>query len=497
VQTIAKPEDRRCLRLADEALAMPRRCREFNFVSSTRGAMFSHTVSNGQAWGDKPMSAKATQAVDPIESETMRRVSRRLIPLLMICYFAAYLDRVNVGFAALTMNKALALSAEIFGIGSGIFFLGYFLFEVPSNLILEKVGARRWIARILISWGVISGVTAFVTGTWSFLGIRFLLGLAEAGFYPGIILYLTWWFPASYRSRIIGIFMTAIPISIVTGSLISSQILRLGDWGGLASWQWLFILEAMPAVILGFVVMTYLTDRPEQAKWLEPAQRDWLVRRLADERSAKEARHTYSLTETMRHPRVWLLTLVYFGQNVSGYGLVIFLPQIVSRFGVGVGMNGLISALPFAAAAIAMVWWGTHADRRNEHRLHTAAACFLNFAGLAVCVFLDDPILMMAAIILSQMGQSAIAPTFWALPTAMLTGTAAAGGIAMINAIGNLGGFLGPFMMGSIKDATGSFTIGLLSIAMGTLVATIVLLAMGPGRHEATAADPTGRAAAE
>jgi ACS family tartrate transporter-like MFS transporter len=422
---------------------------------------------------------------DALEAQTMRRVSRRLIPLLMAGYFAAYLDRVNVGFAGLTMNKALGLSAAVFGIGSGIFFLGYFLFEIPSNLLLSKVGARRWIARILLTWGIISGVTAFATGIWSFLGIRFLLGLAEAGFYPGIILYLTWWFPAQYRSRIIGIFMTAIPFSIVTGSLVSSQILRLGDWGGLAGWQWLFILEAIPAVVLGIVTMIFLTDSPAQATWLEPAQREWLTNRLATERAEKEALRNYGLGETMRHPRVWLLTLVYFGQNVSGYGLVIFLPQIVSRFGVGVGLNGVISALPYVAAAIAMVWWGLHADRAGEHRYHTAAACFLNFAGLAVCIFLHDPILMMAAIIVSQMGQSAIAPTFWALPTAMLSGTAAAGGIALINAVGNLGGFLGPYMMGAIKDATGSFEIGLLSIAMGTLVATGILLLMGPEKRAA------------
>jgi MFS transporter, ACS family, tartrate transporter len=432
------------------------------------------------------MASNLASAVEPIESETMRRVARRLIPLLMAGYFAAYLDRVNVGFAALTMNKSLGLSAEMFGIGSGIFFFGYFLFEIPSNLILSKVGARRWIARILLTWGLISGVTAFITGTWSFLGIRFLLGLAEAGFYPGIILYLTWWFPVNYRSRIIGIFMTAIPISIVSGSLISSQILRLGAWGGLQDWQWLFILEAIPAIVLGLVVLIFLTDSPEQAKWLEPAQRDWLVSRLAEERSQKEARHNYSLTETMRNPRVWLLTLVYFGQNMTGYGLVIFLPQIVKRFGVGVGINGLISALPFAAAAFAMVWWGLHADRAGEHRLHTAAACFLNFAGLAVCIFLHDPILMMIALVLGQMGQSAIAPTFWALPTAMLSGTAAAGGIALINAVGNLGGFLGPYLMGSLQGATGSFKIGLLAISMGALIAGLVLLALRPERLPAS-----------
>jgi D-galactonate transporter len=412
----------------------------------------------------------------------------------MVCYFAAYLDRVNVGFAALTMNKSLGFSAAVFGIGSGIFFLGYFLFEIPSNLILSKVGARRWIARILLTWGVISGLTAFVTGTWSFLGVRFLLGLAEAGFYPGIILYLTWWFPSSYRSRIVSIFMTAIPISIVTGSLVSSQILRLGTWGGLQGWQWLFILEAIPAVVLGFVVLIYLTDRPEQAAWLEPEQRDWLAGRLAAERAQREAIRHYTLGETLRNARVWLLTLVYFGQNMTGYGLVIFLPQIVSRFGVGVGMNGVISALPFAAAAVAMVLWGRHSDRTGERHLHAAAACFLNFAGLAVCVFLQDPTLMMIALILAQMGQSSIAPPFWTLPTAMLSGTAAAGGIALINAVGNLGGFLGPYMMGSIRDTTGSFSIGLLSIAAGAFVSTIVLLFLGHDRRLEEIPEAAGQA---
>jgi ACS family tartrate transporter-like MFS transporter len=440
------------------------------------------------------MARNVAAVVDPIETETMRRVARRLIPLLMASYFAAYLDRVNVGFAALTMNKSLGFTAEIFGFGSGIFFLGYFLFEIPSNLILSKVGARRWIARILITWGIISGATAFVTGTWSFIGIRFLLGLAEAGFYPGIILYLTWWFPATYRSRIIGIFMTAIPISIVTGSLVSGQILSLGPWGGLQDWQWLFILEAAPAVVLGVVVMFYLTDGPEKAHWLRPDQRDWLVARLAAERAQKEAIRHYSFAETMRNSRVWLLTVVYFGQNMTGYGLVLFLPQIVRRFGVSVGMNGLISALPFAAAAVAMVLWGLHSDRTGERHLHAAAACFLTFASLSVCVFLDNPILLMIAIILSQMGQSSIAPPFWTLPTAMLSGTAAAGGIALINAVGNLGGFLGPYMMGTIKDATGSFTIGLLSIAMGALVSTIVLVTLGHDRRLEQVPDEPGAA---
>jgi nitrate/nitrite transporter NarK len=279
--------------------------------------------------------------------------------------------------------------------------------------------------------------------------------------------------------------------------LISSQILRLGAWGGLDAWQWLFILEAIPAIVLSFAVMAYLTDGPAQAHWLTQEQKDWLVRRLAAEHTQRTEIHDYSLGETMRNPRVWLLTLVYFGQNMTGYGLVLFLPQIVSRFGVGVGLNGVISALPFAAAAVTMVLWGLHSDRTGERNLHAAAACFLNFAGLAVCVFLQDPVLMMIAIILAQMGQSSIGPTFWTLPTAMLSGTAAAGGIALINAVGNLGGFLGPYMMGAIKDLTGSFSIGLLSIAMGVLVSGIVLVALGHDRRLESVPAEGRRAAAE
>jgi len=418
-----------------------------------------------------------------LERETMSAVTRRLIPLLMVCYFTAYLDRVNVGFAALTMNKALGFSATVFAIGSGIFFVGYFLCEIPSNLILAKVGARRWIARILITWGIISGLTAFVWSEWSFFGIRFLLGLAEAGFYPGIILYLTWWFPSSYRSRIIGIFMTAIPISIILGSIVSSQLLRLDGVLGVQGWQWLFILEAVPPVILGVVVAVYLTDGPAQATWLRPDQRQWLVDRLQTERTQREAIREYGLGETLLNPRVWMLTLVYFGQNVSGYGFVLFLPQIVSKFGASVGQVGLISAVPYVFGAIAMVLWGLHSDRTGERPKHAAAACFLAFAGLAVCVFIDNPIIMMVALVLAQMGQSAIAPTFWTLPTAMLSGSAAAGGIAMINAVGNLGGFLGPYLVGTIKDATGSFSMGLLAISMGALVGAGVLLSLGHDRR--------------
>ena len=420
---------------------------------------------------------------EPLERETMRHVTRRLIPLLMICYFVGYLDRVNVSFASLTMNRDLHLSAAVYGFGGGIFFLGYFLFEIPSNLMLERVGARRWIARILVTWGIISACTSLVRGEWSFYGVRFFLGLAEAGFYPGIILYLTWWFPSFYRSRIIGLFMTAIPISVVLGSIVSGWILSLDQFGGLAGWQWLFILEGGPAVILGVIVYFFLTDQPEGAHWLIPEQRTWLAKRIADERAARETVHHYNLGETLRNGRVWALTLVYFGQNVAGYGLVIFLPQIIKRFGVSDVQTGLINAIPFAFAAVAMVLWGLHSDRTGERSIHTAIACFVTFVGLAVCVGIDHPFVLMVAIIFSQMGQSSIAPVFWSLPTAMLSGTAAAGGIALINAVGNLGGFLGPYAMGLIRDYTGNFKLGLLAISSGALVAGIVVLALGHDRR--------------
>jgi MFS transporter, ACS family, tartrate transporter len=417
-----------------------------------------------------------------IEQVCMRRVVRRTIPLLMICYFVAYLDRVNVGFAGLTMNRDLHFSSSVFGFGSGIFFLCYFLFEIPSNLILEKGGARRWIARILITWGIISGLTAAVQGETSFYVIRFLLGLSEAGFYPGIILFITWWFPSYYRSRIIGIFMTAIPFSVIFGSIVSGALLSLDGSLGLAGWQWLFVLEAAPAVVMGFVVMFYLTDRPSDAHWLPPDQQRWLVGRLATEAAHRVSVRDYGLGEVMRNGRVWGLTLVYFGQNVTGYGLVIFLPQIVKRFGVSDLATGFLSALPFVFGAMGMVLWGLHSDRTGERNRHCAAACFLQFLGLAACIFITNPVLLMVAIVISQMGGSAIAPTFWTLPTAMLSGTAAAGGIALINAVGNLGGFVGPYAMGVVRDYTGSFTIGLLTIACGALVSAIAVFLLGHDR---------------
>jgi MFS transporter, ACS family, tartrate transporter len=429
-------------------------------------------------------AAQLTHEITDLERQTMARVARRLLPLLMACYFIAYLDRVNVGFASLTMNKALGFSSAVYGFGGGIFFLGYFIFEVPSNVLLSKVGARVWIARILITWGIISAGTAFVVGPVTFCSVRFLLGIAEAGFFPGIILYLTWWFPSYYRSRIVGIFMAAIPLSNILGSLVSGFLLDLDGTLGLAGWQWLFILEAAPAVVLGAAFWIYMTDWPSEAHWLTPAQREWLIARLAAENTQRETIRHYSLKEALLDKRVLLLSLVYFGGTFSGYGIALFQPQIVHRLAAGFGMTGVINAIPYVFAAGAMILWGRHSDHTGERPRHVAIAYSVGAAGLVATAMMTDPVLTMVTLVIAAMGQSSSGPTFWSLPTAMLSGTAAAGGIALINALGNLGGFFGPFLFGLIKDATGgSFAIALVTLALGPIMSASVVLLLGHDRR--------------
>jgi ACS family tartrate transporter-like MFS transporter len=433
---------------------------------------------------DTTTVAALSHVITDLERQTMSRVARRLLPLLMACYFVAYLDRVNVGFASLTMNKALGFTSAVYGFGGGIFFLGYFIFEVPSNILLSKVGARVWIARILITWGIISACTAFIAGPLSFYSVRFLLGIAEAGFFPGIILYLTWWFPSYYRSRIVGVFMAAIPISNILGSLVSGFLLDLDGWLGIAGWQWLFIMEAAPAVILGVVFWLYMTDWPSQASWLLPAQRDWLIARLDAEQSQREAIRHYSLKQALLDRRVLLLSLVYFGGTFAGYGIVLFQPQIVHRLAAGFGMTGIVNAIPYVFAAGAMVLWGRHSDHTGERPRHVAIAYAVGAAGLIATALMTDPVLTMVTLVIAAMGQSSTGPTFWSLPTAMLSGTAAAGGIALINALGNLGGFFGPYLFGLIKDASdGSFTFGLMALALGPILSALIVLALGHDRR--------------
>jgi ACS family tartrate transporter-like MFS transporter len=426
--------------------------------------------------------------MDALELGTIAKVSKRLVPFLIICYFVAYLDRVNVGFAALTMNQDLGLSQTAFGFGAGIFFIAYFIFEVPSNLMLERFGARKWIARIMLSWGLLSGLMAFIpsigraTGLgneYSFYLVRVLLGVAEAGFFPGIIFYLTLWFPAEYRARIVGYFMAAIPLSTVIGAPISGALLYLHGGLGLAGWQWLFIIEAVPAIILSVVVFLYLTDRPTDAAWLAPDERAWLAERLALEQRQRQAVRDYTVAQALVNPRVIGLSLVYFGAVATNYGLSFFLPQIVKAFGLNTFLTTLVSATPYVAGLIGMVWWGRRSDRVAERRFHTAFPLFVAAAGIAVSTALDDPLLKMISLCVAGFGIFANLPVFWTLPTAFLSGAAAACGIAVINSIGNLAGFAGPFAMGWIKDHTGSYTGGLLLLGALGIIAMGAALILG------------------
>ncbi|GLS46921.1 MFS transporter [Methylobacterium brachythecii] len=409
----------------------------------------------------------------------MRKVSWRLLPFLMLCYFVAYLDRVNVGFAALTMNRDLGLSAEAYGFGAGIFFLGYFLFEVPSNVILERVGARTWIARIMISWAILSASTAFVVGERSFVLVRFLLGLAEAGFFPGIILYLTYWYPSERRAGIVGTFMMAVPISAAVGSPLSAWIMAAADGAhGLAGWQWLYLLEAAPSLLLGLAVPFVLTDRPAMASWLTPAERDELAREIERDRQATR-RPALGLRQALVHPQVLGLALVYLGLSAGLYGVGLWLPQIVKGFGLSTLETGFVTAIPYLVAAAGMVAWTRMSDRRGERIWHVAFPAFAGALALAVSGQTGSPVPAMALLSLAMLGVFCALPTFWTLPTALLSGSAAAGGIALINAVGGLGGFIGPYLVGWIKDATGRFDLALAAIAALMIAAGLLTLVLG------------------
>ncbi|WP_394831467.1 MFS transporter [Pendulispora rubella] len=415
-----------------------------------------------------------------VEARTIRKIRRRLVPFLVLCYVAAYLDRVNVGFAALTMNADIGLDALSYSLGASIFFVGYFLFEVPSNYALVKVGARRWIARIMVTWGILSSATAFVSGPTSFYVARFLVGAAEAGFFPGIILYLTFWFPPAYRARIVSLFMVSIPASSVVGAPISGSLLGLDGWLGLKGWQWLFILEGAPAVLLGLVAGWYLTDSPERAEWLSREERDWLRRALRPAGDAESERATASgIARAMASPRILCLAIVYFGLTASNYGLGFWLPQIVKAMGLTNTQTGLVTALPFLSGAIAMVLWARHSDRSKERFWHMALPAALACMGLATCACLRDPWLTVLVLSVAATGIFASLPVFWTLPTAMLTGTRAATGIALINSIANLSGFGGPYLVGWIKQRSGSFDGALLALSIFPLISTALVLVLG------------------
>jgi D-galactonate transporter len=428
---------------------------------------------------DGTPATAARGATPDLEARTMRKVTLRLVPFLMLCYFIAYLDRVNIGFAGASMSADLNLSATAFGGAAGIFFVAYFFFEVPSNLALHKFGARRWIARIMFTWGLVSGAQAFIVGEWSFTAVRLLLGVAEAGFFPGIIFFLTLWFPTAYRARIVGWFMFAIPISTVIGAPVSGLILGLEGVGGLHGWQWMFLIEAAPSLLMAGVVLYYLTDRPREAQWLAPDEREWLQRRLDQEEAQRQTILDLSWLKAMLDFRVIALGLVYMGCNIPQYGLSFFLPQIVKAFGVSNVTAGFITAVPYLVGAIGMVLWGAHSDRTGERTWHAVIAFVFIIGGLVGAALIADPALKMLLLCAAGFGFFAVLPIFWTLPTAFLSGAGAAAGIAAVNSIGNLGGYFGPQAFGLLRDQTGSDVAGLMFLAGTAVIGMLIVVALG------------------
>jgi ACS family tartrate transporter-like MFS transporter len=423
-----------------------------------------------------------------IEQRTMRKVYWRILPFTGLLYLICYIDRVNVGFAALTMRGDLGLSQAAFGLGAGTaFFIGYFVLEVPSNIILDKVGARLWIARIMITWGIASGCTALVVGPYSFYLVRFLLGLAEAGFFPGMVLFFTYWFPTVHRGRIIAGFMTAIPLSIAIGAPVSTTLLELNGVLGLAGWKWMYLCEAVPAVLLGIFVLVYLTDRPEQANWLAPDEKAWLTGELARERRAVESVRTYSFWQALYNPRVLALAAIYFGIAAASVGLVMFLAQIVKELGLSNLMTGYAAAVPYIIGTIGMVVLGHITDRTRERRWNCFIACMIAVAGLTIAGMTLGSWWSLAGLSIATVGFYGMKPSFWPMPSLFLTGTAAAAGIAWINAVGNLAGTVTPFVVGWMKDVTGSFAGGLYALAGFALLAALVTLLALPNDRQAAA----------
>ena len=408
---------------------------------------------------------------------TLRHVRWRLLPFLGLLYIVSYLDRVNVSFAKLTMNAAIGIDDATYAFGAGIFFIGYFLFEVPSNLILERVGARRWIARIMITWGLVSAGTAFVTGSTSFVAMRFLLGLAEAGFFPGILLYLTYWFPARERARVVGLFMTALPLSGLIGSPLSAALMRI-ETAGLMGWQWMFIVEGLPAILLGLVCLVILPDEPRNAGWLGRDEREWLESTLTAEREAVATGGHVTLRAALVQPRVWALALAYFGVVLALYGFNFWLPSLISAHGVALQYTGWIAALPFLCGAPFMVWWGRRSDRLGERRRHLIAVALLGFAGFAAASTFQSLPGQILCICIAAMGVYASFPILWTFPTTFLAGTAAAAGLAVINSFGNLAGYLGPQVVAWLTAGSGDYRRALLALGLSMLTPAIVVLGL-------------------
>lgn len=416
------------------------------------------------------------------------RVRRRLVPFLFLCYIFAYLDRINVGFAALQMNAALGFSAAVYGFGAGIFFLSYTAFEIPSNVILARVGARRWIARIMISWGLLSSAMMFVHDATSFYVLRFLLGAAEAGFFPGIIYYLTRWVPAAERARTVAAFMTAVLTAGIVGGPVSGALLTLDGAGGLAGWQWMFLLEGLPAAALGVVVLVVLTDRPADATWLTAPEREALTRQLALESGDGAGAATgraHGVGEALRHPWLWVLALVYFVVPVALYAFGFFLPQILQATFDGTPFQiGLLSALPYLAGAVAMVVTARVSDRTGERRAFVAVGAAVAGGAFVAAAFVNGLAPSLALLSLAMLALASMFGPFWTLATSFVSGEGAAAGIALINSVGNIGGFIGPYAIGALRDATGGFSAGLIAVGVVVIAGgALVLVVPASGRE--------------
>ena len=409
------------------------------------------------------------------EAHLLNKVAWRLVPFMALLYLMAFLDRVNIGFAALTMNADLAFSSTVFGRGAGIFFLGYVLFEIPSNLMLYIVGARRWIARIMITWGLLSAAMAFIRTPWSFYALRFALGVAEAGFFPGMILFLTYWFPIRVRSRILGTFLVALPLASVIGAPISAFLLDL-RLGILRGWQWLFLFEGIPAIVLGIAVLVVLSDGPESARWLTVTEKHRIIRLLSEDQLTSTSRAS-TAREALCNSRVWLLGVVYFVLLIGLYGFNFWLPQVIAELGALSHREiGLLTVAVNFVAAAAMYGWARHSEATSERRLHFALSALIAAGGLAVASFSPQPVIVFAALTLGAAGVYASLPVFWTLPAESLRGAAAAGGFALINAVGNVGGYLGPSLMGFSKDVFGNYSYGLAMLAVSLLITAVLAL---------------------
>jgi ACS family tartrate transporter-like MFS transporter len=427
---------------------------------------------------------------ETLEKSAVRHIAWRILPLLFAGYFTAYIDRVNVGFAALTMNSALGLNAEQYGLAAGLFFVGYVAFSVPSNLVLARIGGRIWLPIIMVVWGGASLLNAWVASPTAFYVIRFLLGIGEAGLYPGLLYILAMWFPGKYRVRMLTLLVLSTPFSIVVGSLISCPILLLDGMGGLAGWQWLFVLQAIPTIGLGLVFYLALPDTPADAPWLPPAEKQWLVGQLASERAAREQVKRFSVMSALTSPVVWLAGLAGAGINGAAYGLILFLPQMIRALGVATAWAPSVNAIPFVITSVVMLFWGAHSDRTMERNWHAAIPAAVAGCALISCAVLTNPVAIMVALTTGIVGVFCYVSVFWAVPSAMLTGPAAAAGLALINALANIGSFFGPYLVGWVKNFTGSFSMGIVIIGCGPLVSAVVAATLRSARKFEAPAGP-------